>query len=108
MNGSLAEAVIWDAALTDAEALMLGRGLSPLLVRPDNIQSYAPLYGIASPEPDICGTPRVFTLTNAPTHGAHPPLFMPQLPIIGNIVPAVAPPTPDPATLRTVHSGMVW
>jgi hypothetical protein len=53
--GSLAEFAVWNAALTDAEVALLGLGLSPLLVRPQSIQVYVPVFGTYSPEIDLCG-----------------------------------------------------
>ena len=43
MHGWLAEAAIWNEALTDTEAAALGRGLSPILVRPWALRAYWPL-----------------------------------------------------------------
>ena len=42
-NGNIAEAAIWDVALTDAEVAILAKGFSPLLVRPQSLVFYAPL-----------------------------------------------------------------
>lgn len=54
-NGLVAEAAIWDVALTDSEILQLARGVSPMMVRPSNIVFYAPLVGRFSPEIEIVG-----------------------------------------------------
>ena len=43
MSGSIAEAAVWDVALTDAEVAILGLGYSPLMVRPQNLTFYVPL-----------------------------------------------------------------
>jgi len=43
MDGNLAEAAIWNVALTDAEVALLAKGYSPLFVRPQNLVSYWPL-----------------------------------------------------------------
>lgn len=43
MSGRIAEAAIWNIALTDAEVAILAKGYSPLLVRPQNLVFYAPL-----------------------------------------------------------------
>jgi hypothetical protein len=42
-DGSIAEAAVWNAALTDAEVASLATGLSPLLVRPGSLAAYWPL-----------------------------------------------------------------
>jgi hypothetical protein len=55
MNGLIAEAAIWDVALTDAEVAVLAARACPLLVRPGNLVSYWPLIGRFSPEIDLVG-----------------------------------------------------
>ncbi|MHC4346685.1 MAG: LamG domain-containing protein [Planctomycetota bacterium] len=42
-SGLIAEAAIWDVALTDAEAAILAAGYSPLFVRPQNLLVYWPM-----------------------------------------------------------------
>jgi hypothetical protein len=73
-NGDIAEAAVWNVALSALEIATLAAGVSPLLVRPSALVFYAPLSGFGSPEPDIIGR-RNLTLTNAPTAAAHPRLF---------------------------------
>lgn len=55
LSGLLAEAAIWNVALTDTEVAILALGTSPLLVRPDALAAYWPLIGRASPEIDRVG-----------------------------------------------------
>lgn len=55
-TGLIAEAAVWDAALTDAEVAILALGVSPLLVRPASLVAYWPLIGRNSPENDRVGT----------------------------------------------------
>lgn len=43
MSGRIAEAAIWNIALSDAEVAVLAEGYSPLLVHPQNLVFYAPL-----------------------------------------------------------------
>jgi hypothetical protein len=64
LNGSMAEAAVWNAALTDDEVLALSRGYSPRLVRPASLVAYWPLVGRYSPEIDLRGG---FPLTIAGT-----------------------------------------
>lgn len=52
LNGRMAEVGIWDDELTDAEIASLGAGVCPLMIRPDALVHYWPLFGRASPEPD--------------------------------------------------------
>jgi hypothetical protein len=42
-DGTIAEFGFWNTGLTDTEMLALGRGVCPLLVRPQNLTIYAPL-----------------------------------------------------------------
>lgn len=51
----VAELAIWNVALTDAEATILARRVSPLLVRPSNLVAYWPLIGGYAPEIDLKG-----------------------------------------------------
>lgn len=81
MSGNIAEAAIWNAALTDNEGAILATGISPLAVRPQSLSAYCPLFGRTSPEIDIVGGYDM-TLVNAPTVAAHPRVIYPVLPII--------------------------
>jgi hypothetical protein len=42
-SGSIAEAAVWNAALTDAEVASLAAGFTPDQIRPQSLQFYAPL-----------------------------------------------------------------
>ena len=44
----MADVAVWNVALTDAEVAALGRGMSPLFVRPSALQAYWPLETIAN------------------------------------------------------------
>ena len=52
-DGKLAHVAIWNIALTDAQIVALSRGADPRDIAPDNLISYWPLAGTASPEPDV-------------------------------------------------------
>jgi hypothetical protein len=91
MNGRIAEAAIWTAALTDAEVLSLARGFSPKLVRPDALVNYWPLIGRHSPELDIVGG-RPLTITGTFGQAEHVGIIMPRAPSFG-LNPGVAPPS---------------
>jgi hypothetical protein len=52
MSGYIAEAAIWNAALTDEEVAVLAEFVSPLSVRPQNLIAYWPLVR------DIGGSPK--------------------------------------------------
>src|ERR1700741_5384202 len=47
--GMVAEAAIWNVALTDAEVAVLAAAISPLAVRPGSLVAYWPLIGNNSP-----------------------------------------------------------
>lgn len=71
-DGSIADAAIWSASLTDAEVAALARGVSPLRIRPLSLVFYAPLLGLGSPEPDYTSGQRVLTLTGSPAAATAP------------------------------------
>jgi hypothetical protein len=77
MNGDLAEAAMWNVALTAGEIASLAKGLAPIAVRIDSLVAYWPLIGRASPEYDVVGG-FAMTLTNTPTTGAHPRIYYPR------------------------------
>ena len=70
-DGSLAEVAIWDAALTKAEAGSLADGMSPQLVRPQNLRVYVPL--VRSTQ-DLKGLS--FTTAGSPTVSAQPRVYL--------------------------------
>ena len=74
MSGSIAEAAVWNAALTDAEVAMLALGLSPLLIRPANLAGYWPL--IRDEDRDRAGDYHM-TAYNTPSIATHPPKLKP-------------------------------
>jgi len=75
-DGLIAEVGIWDVALTDAEIASLAKGFSPLLVRPQNLKGYWPLWGTGSPERDYSGLGSHATVTGTVNAGnKHPPVM---------------------------------
>lgn len=77
-DGKIAEAAIWDVALTDNEVAMLANGVSPLKVRPANLVAYWPLFGNYSPEPSYGGdTALNLTVNGTVTQAAHAPVAPP-------------------------------
>jgi hypothetical protein len=96
MDGAIAEAAVWNAALSDAEAAVLAAGYSPLFVRPQNLIAYWPL--IRDEDQDRVGG---YDMTPAgePTIATHVPKV---------IYPAMAhypmAPSGVPATLSIDHS----
>lgn len=79
LGGSIAEAAVWNVALTDAEVAILAQGVSPLFVRPQSLVLYLPL--IRDNDNDLVGGLN-FTANNGPTVSAHPAMIYPAAPII--------------------------
>lgn len=77
MSGRVAWPAIWNVALTDAEVLMLARGFSPHMVRPEALVAFWPLHGNDSPEPDLFGG-FALTLSGSPTKAESVRLFVPS------------------------------
>ncbi len=75
MSGRIAEAGIWNVALTQAEITMLSQGFCPLLIRPASLVAYWPLAGYASPEQELRGRQEL-TLTGSAV-GDHPRIIYP-------------------------------
>lgn len=73
-NCPIAEAAVWNVALTDAEMLALAKGVKPYLIRPKNLFGYWPLHGLQSPEADRSGKAQNMILTAAPPSFNHAPL----------------------------------
>jgi hypothetical protein len=72
--GSIAEAAVWNAALSDQEVAALAAGLNPRRIRPASLVAYWPLWGLASPEPDLSDSANNLTLTASPPAANHAPL----------------------------------
>lgn len=87
-SGSIAEAAIWNAALTDEEVAILAAGYSPLFVRPQNIIFYLPM--IRDDDNDLVGGLNL-TATNGPTISAHPRIIYPTSPFHPSITSLVGP-----------------
>lgn len=73
-NGDIAEAAIWNVALSTTDMLALAAGVCPLLIRPNALVFYSPLQGQASPEPDFRGRFDM-TLNASPVYAVHPRIF---------------------------------
>jgi hypothetical protein len=78
MSGSIAEAAIWNVALTDAKVAILAAGFSPLFVDPQSLVAYWPL--VRDTDDDVVGGYDM-TAYNTPTVASHPPkIFYPVSP----------------------------
>jgi hypothetical protein len=80
-DGKLAEHAVWHNVLTADEIAALARGVSPNMIRPINLELYWPLWGVASPEPDLSGHSLNGTVTGA-TLANHAPVG-PPIPFVG-------------------------
>lgn len=77
-SGRIAEAAIWNVALSDEDIASLAKGFSPCLIRPQSLVAYWPLFGNGSPEPDRWKNRYDLTLTNGPTKADHPRIYCPD------------------------------
>ena len=75
-SGLIAEAGIWNAALSDQEIAALALGVPPFRVRPAALVGYWPLWGFGSPEPDLSGSANNLTLTATPPAANHAPVTL--------------------------------
>jgi hypothetical protein len=92
-GGDIAEACIYNVALTAAEIAALAAGISPLSVRPDALVAYWPLLDNDG-DVDWWGQYDV-TPVSSPTYADHPPIIYPSGPQI-----FVPPQMGHPATRR--------
>lgn len=53
LSGAVAWATVWKAALAQSQIQMLAKGVYPLLVQPQDIVAFYPLFGNGSNEPDL-------------------------------------------------------
>lgn len=74
-DGEMAEVALWNAALTAGEFASLGKGFSPLTIRPQLLVFYVPIIGRYSPEVNLIGPSGTLTGT---TTTAHPPMIYPS------------------------------
>jgi Concanavalin A-like lectin/glucanases superfamily len=94
-NGKLAEGALWNAVLSPNEIASLASGSLPYQIRPLSLAGYWPLYGVASPEPDLSGNGNNGTLTGT-TYTNHPPVQPFQLLNANFPLLSFSPPPPPP------------
>jgi len=75
MNGSIAEAAIWNVALNQAEVSILAKGYSPLFVRPQNLVEYWNLINLP-PVSRMSGNS--LTAAGAVSKSSHCPILQPS------------------------------
>jgi hypothetical protein len=75
MDGSIAEAAIWNVALTDAEVGVLATGIKPTQVRPENIVLYVPL--VRDTDKDLIGG-LSFSKVGSPAISRHTRVYYPR------------------------------
>lgn len=109
-SGLLAEAAVWNVALTDADAAILGAGYSPLFVKPGGLVFYAPLIrpDAADDWMDIISGIKLVGNggTGVPVVAPHPRIIMPSEEemhfVAGGAPPAVGNPWYQYAQQRAV------
>lgn len=80
--GRIADAAIWNIALTQTEITALSHGTRPYLIRPTALKGWWPLDGLVSPEVDLSGNANNGTLTGTSLAFGAPFLpFTPRWPI---------------------------
>lgn len=100
--GQLAEAAIWNVALTASEVAALARGIPPYKIRPDALRGYWPLHGLDSPERDwsplgtatrypmtLIGTPPIYA-GHAPVAFRTRPFSVPYTAGVAGVIPVFA------------------
>lgn len=87
LSGDVAEAAVWNVALTDAEVAILAAGYSPLFVRPQSLVLYVPL--VRDADEDIVGGVSL-SAPNGASVSTHPRVIYPTRPQI--VVPSAAAP----------------
>lgn len=75
LAGAAAEIGIWNIALSDADAAILAAGASPLLVHPEALVLYAPLWGQSSPEQNLLNATGLTVVGSVVDANDHPPVY---------------------------------
>jgi hypothetical protein len=90
-TGGVAEAAVWNAALSEEEIAILGEGFCPLFVRPQNLVAY---WSLLRTDNDVVGG---YNLTpyNSPTWVDHPRIIYPSRPQIVTAPAAAATNIPE-------------
>lgn len=91
-DARIAEVGVWNINLSTDEQTALSQGFSPLLIRPQSLVAYWPLYGQQAPEPSLLGGHQML-LRGGPTAADHPRIYRPTPARIGSAPPA-GPPAP--------------
>lgn len=93
ISGDAAFFARWDAVLTDAECVSLGKGYHPLAIRPASLANSTDIGGNLSPEPDLInGTS--WTVNGTLAKASNPPIILPRRRFV---VPAATSPPPPPS-----------
>lgn len=100
LEGTLAEAAVWNAALTDAEVAALAQGVSPLLIRPSALVNYPPF---RLDDRDLMGGTLTSSGDPAIVSG-HPNIIMPSAQIL-QFPPVAGGPAPEEFLGRNYPQG---
>ena len=74
LSGAVAEAAVWNAALSEPEIVALAKGFSPLQIKPHCLGAYWPLGGVAGASDDDRLGGYDLNAQNTPSWTDHPPL----------------------------------
>lgn len=111
-GATIAEAAMWNVALSDEEVAALASGISPVLIRRENLIGYWPLLGIGSPEREYTGRSGDLVFMNGtPDAANHSPsqVFFGLSPLEPYYHVAEPEPTPDPpAVSEILNVGMLF
>lgn len=89
-DGKVAECAMWDIALPQQAIDAIAAGASPLLVYPQNLIDYWPLWSTTALK-SIAGRHTLLSATGTPTDWDHPPIAMPGWPSNVVYTPGAAP-----------------
>lgn len=98
-NSTQQHLAMWSKSLSDDEMIALSMGVNPMMIRPNALKFYAPLYGTSDPEPEITGADITGTVTGASFDSRHAPVgrpfaiqhYRPQIPISAAPAPSFTP-----------------
>ena len=88
LTGSIAEAAIWNIALSDAEVALLAKPVSPFMVHPESIVFYLPM--IRDEDRDLVNG-SVMTVNGTPLITVHPRIFYLPRAVIPSLAAGAAP-----------------
>ncbi len=105
IDGRIAEAALWNVALSTNEVIALAAGVPPSRIRPGDLLGYWPLFGVGADEPDYSGNGRTQIEQGTMTLGNHSPTQAPFGGFTSSLFGAVAPQVFTNLRGRQIHGG---